>query len=167
MNSARRLTGRLVMTFLFLVIGVAVMNLPALIGRGRRRQVQFGISTTFADSVAVPAGTRAPDSAAVSAALERVMDPELDLSLVALGLVHELRVDSTGNVRVVLALTTPECPLSSVLGTQAMREMKKVAGVRRIDIKLDPGLEWDPGQLSPAAKEKFRRMFGDDSGTSR
>ena len=166
MSNARRLTGRLVMTFVLLAVGVLVMNLPILL-RHRRPVITVLVDGTLVDSVTVPAGMPAPDSAAVSAALERVMDPELDLSLVALGLVHELRVDSTGNVRVVLALTTPECPLVGVLGNQVMREMKKVAGVRRIEVKFDPRLEWNPGQLSPAAREKFRRMFGDDSGTGR
>jgi len=103
----------------------------------------------------------------VSAALERVVDPELDLNVVELGLIHELRVDSTGSVHVVLALTTPECPLVGVLGEQVMGEVKKTAGVRRIEVKLDPGLEWDPAQLNPEAREKFRRMFGDDASTRR
>ena len=78
-----------------------------------------------------------------------------------------MRIDSASDVRVVLALTTPECPLVGVLGNDVMREMKKVVGVRRIEVKLDPGLEWDPGQLSPAAREKSRRMFGDDPGAGR
>lgn len=142
------------------------MTLPSLL-RNRRLPASVLGPGVFRDSVVVPAGTPAPDSTAVSAALERVMDPELDLSVVALGLVHELRADSTGSVRVVLALTTPECPLVGVLGAQVMREIKRVAGVRRIEVKFDPRLDWSPGQLSPAAKEEFRRRFGRDSDTGR
>ena len=101
------------------------------------------------------------------AALSRVIDPEVDISIVDLGLVDSVRIDSSGSVSVLVALTTPECPLVSQLGGQAAKEVIAVPGVRRVEVRMDPTLPWDPSRLSPEAKELFRKRFGDGSGTGR
>lgn len=71
--------------------------------------------STFADSVPVRPGATVPDSSLLMAALGGVVDPELDLSIVELGLVESLAVDTAGNTRAVLILTTPECPFGPMI----------------------------------------------------
>ena len=163
MRSIRRLSLRLAVTVVLVGIGILVMNLPALLRHRNHTAISLASITTFADSGPGPAGVAAPDSAAVAKALGRAMDPELGLSVVELGLVHAQHVDSMGNVAVVLALTTAECPFGPQLVQSALRELKAVPGVRRIEVRLDPSLPWDPSQLSEQGRERFRQRFGDDS----
>jgi metal-sulfur cluster biosynthetic enzyme len=115
----------------------------------------------------VPRDSLPIDSARVMAALARVDDPELDFSIVDLGLVHESSVDSAGNVRVVMALTTPECPYGLTLAEDALQALKAVPGARRISLKLDPSIPWDPSRLYGKARERYDSLFRDDSAYNR
>jgi metal-sulfur cluster biosynthetic enzyme len=167
MRSVRRLSSRLVMTVALVGIGILVIGLPVLLRHRTTNAISLASVTTFVDSGPGLHGIAAPDSAAVARALDRVMDPELGLSVVELGLVHAQHVDSLGNVSVVLALPTSECPLGPQLAQSSLRELKAVQGVRRIQVRLDPSLPWDPSNLSEPARQKFRQLFGDDGGSGR
>jgi metal-sulfur cluster biosynthetic enzyme len=156
--SARQLTARLVVTILLVVIGILVMLLPYLL----RRQKLPGLNATtfFSDSAAVPPGIPPPESATVMAALNRVVDPEVGIGIGDLGLVNALAVDSAGNASATVILTVPECPFARQLGAQAVKEIIAVRGVRRVRVRLDPTLPWDPSHLSPEASELYRKRFG-------
>jgi len=166
-SSTRRLSLRLITTFVLVSIGILVMNLPALLRRQRVPAMGLNVPATFTDSARVPAGTPPPDSAAIVTALRRVLDPEIAISIVDLGLVHALHIDSSGGVSVTITLTTPECPYGRQLGAQAAREIKAVPGVRRVEVRMDPTIPWDPSRLSVEARERYRKRFTDDSGTGR
>ena len=158
MNTAWRLPLRLITTTALIAIGILVIILPSWLKHGR--VPALSAAATFTDSTVVPTGTPLPDSAAILSALGRVLDPEIGISIVNLGLVHALRVDSTGNVNVTIALTTPECPFGRQLGEQAVKEVLAVAGVRRVEIRMDPSIPWDPSRLTPEARELYRKRFG-------
>ena len=158
MSNAWRLPLRLITTILLIAIGILVILLPYLLKR--QKVPVLGAAATFTDSANVPAGTPPPDSAAVMAALSRVIDPEIGISIVDLGLVDSLHIDSSGTVSVAIALTTPECPLIGQLGRQMTKAVIAVPGTRRVLVRLDPTLPWDPSRLSPGAKELYRKRFG-------
>jgi metal-sulfur cluster biosynthetic enzyme len=164
--TARQLSLRIVVTAILVAIGILVVLLPSLLRRQRLPALALG-ATTFTDSADVPAGIPLPDSAAVMAALGRVIDPEIGISIVDLGLVNWLRIDSAGAVKVVIVLTVPGCPYVQDLGAQAAKEVLAVQGVRRVEVRMDPTLPWDPSRLSPEAKEQYRKRFGYDSGSGR
>jgi metal-sulfur cluster biosynthetic enzyme len=132
--------------------------LPSWLKHGRLPTL--AAATTFTDSTVVPPGTAPPDSAQVMAALSRVLDPEIGISIVDLGLVNSLHIDSSGTVHVAVALTTPECPVISQIGRQTAKEVVSVPGVRRVEVRMDPTLPWDPNRLTPKARELYRKRFG-------
>lgn len=160
MNNAWRLPLRLITTIILVAIGILIILLPSLLRRQRMSPLRLSAATTFTDSTVVPAGTPPPESAAVMAALSHVIDPEVGISVIDLGLVDSLHIDSLGNVSVILALTTPECPVVSQIGKQAASAVVAVPGVRKVRVQLDPSLPWDPSRLSRAARELYRKRFG-------
>ncbi len=145
-------------TVLLVGLGVVVMLLPSFIRGGRRLTVNP--FAPLADSGRVPTDSLGLDSARVTAALEQVDDPELHLSIVELGLVHSLKVDSARNVAVVLALTTPECPYGPNLAYSTLEAIKLVPGAEQISVRLDPNLPWDPARLSGRARARYDSLFG-------
>ncbi|MGA8208089.1 MAG: metal-sulfur cluster assembly factor [Candidatus Dormiibacterota bacterium] len=73
-------------------------------------------------------------------ALREVIDPELGLDIVSLGLVYGVTVDPDGDAVVSMTLTTPYCPLGPMLESQVHAATQFLPGIR--DVKVD--LIWDP-----------------------
>ena len=67
--------------------------------------------------------------------LEQVMDPELDRSIVDLGMVHDLELND-GVVRFTLALTTLACPLRGQMKQDAINRLMALDGVRDVEIDV-------------------------------
>jgi metal-sulfur cluster biosynthetic enzyme len=87
-------------------------------------------------------------SARVRQALREVVDPEIGLSVVELGLVRDLAVDEQG-ARLKMILTTPFCPYGPALieMTRAKAEQAAEVGTK---IELAPEM-WDPSMMEEGA----------------
>jgi serine O-acetyltransferase len=68
-------------------------------------------------------------------ALKEVIDPEVGISIVELGLVKEIDIEN-GDVEIRMVLTTPACPLAGYLVEQVRRRLRRVAGVKGIEVTL-------------------------------
>jgi metal-sulfur cluster biosynthetic enzyme len=89
-------------------------------------------------------------------ALQCVIDPEIGVNVVDLGLVYDLAIQG-GDVRVLLGITSPTCPLSEYLVETAERTIaSRAPGVSSVavEITLDP--PWAPEMMSDDA----RRLLG-------
>jgi Mrp family chromosome partitioning ATPase len=75
-----------------------------------------------------------PNESELIAALKTVNDPELDKSIVELGMVKDLVLDDTGKVSFTLALTTLACPLRNRMADQAKEALTRVAGVQSVEV---------------------------------
>jgi metal-sulfur cluster biosynthetic enzyme len=88
-------------------------------------------------------------------AMRSVIDPELGINVVDLGLVYSTEV-SDGDVRMVMTMTTPSCPLNSYIKETceaAIRENFPAARSVRIDIVWDP--KWSPAMMSDLARRQL------------
>jgi metal-sulfur cluster biosynthetic enzyme len=82
--------------------------------------------------------------------LDGVLDPELGLSVVALGLVYGIDV-TAGGVRVTMTLTTPGCPIHDVMLASVRRAVMAVPGVENVEVILAFDPPWTPDRMAPAA----------------
>ncbi len=89
-------------------------------------------------------------------ALKTVVDPELGVNVVDLGLVYEVSVDN-GKVFVAMTMTTPGCPLhESMAGMAEIAIRLRVPEVQ--DIVVD--LVWDPPWTPDRITDEGRRLLG-------
>jgi metal-sulfur cluster biosynthetic enzyme len=87
----------------------------------------------------------------VQDALTNVIDPELGLDFVELGLIYEVEVDS-GEVFVTFTLTSPGCPIGPQVSEQIEEFVSELDGVERVYPKMVFTPAWTPERMSEDAK---------------
>jgi metal-sulfur cluster biosynthetic enzyme len=93
----------------------------------------------------------APTVDDVTEALTNVIDPELGLDFVELGLVYDVEVQD-GDVTITFTLTTPACPIGPQV-TEQMREfVGELDGVDNVDARMVFTPPWTPELMSEEAK---------------
>ncbi len=88
-------------------------------------------------------------------ALKKVNDPELHINIVDLGLIYDARVGPSGEVKILMTLTFPGCPLGSIIHKEINEKIGKLSGVKKIDLKLTFDPPWDLTKVSEAAKAEL------------
>ena len=85
-------------------------------------------------------------------ALETVIDPELGVDLINLGLIYGVDLDESGKCTVEMTLTTMGCPLTDMLDADIKRALTTIDGITSVEIHLVWYPAWGPERLSRYAK---------------
>lgn len=88
--------------------------------------------------------------------LRRVIDPELGINIVDLGLIYDVRI-AGGDVRVKMTLTTPGCPMHDSLTRGAERVLRSLEGVESATVEVVWEPAWNPDMMTPDGK---KRLYG-------
>lgn len=88
--------------------------------------------------------------------LTEVMDPELNISIVDLGLVYDTKIIKN-RIKIIMTLTTIGCPLFSLIETQVKDKIMEL-GVKEDDISLE--LTFDPPWSMEKMSKKAKAMLG-------
>ncbi len=91
---------------------------------------------------------------AITSCLKNVIDPELGINVVDLGLIYNVLIDAN-KISVDMTLTTPGCPMAGMLAgsvEQAVRQAFEEADVE-VSLIWDP--PWTPDRLSEAARQQL------------
>ena len=82
----------------------------------------------------------------VMVALQGVLDPELGISIVDMGLIYEVEEDK-GAIDIDMTLTNPACPMAAVIVNSVEDAVSKVEGVKsvRVNLVFDP--PWTPERI--------------------
>jgi metal-sulfur cluster biosynthetic enzyme len=93
----------------------------------------------------------APEVDDVMEALENVIDPELGLDFVSLGLVYDVEVEGA-DVHITFTLTTPACPIGPQVTEQMKEFVGELEGVEKVFPKMVFTPAWSPEKMSDDAK---------------
>lgn len=96
------------------------------------------------------------DKQAVRQALREVMDPEVGVNILDLGLIYQVLVGDKGLVKVEMTMTTPACPLGSLITDNVRESLQHVPGVDDVEVTLVWDPPWSPGMMT----EEARRQLG-------
>jgi len=95
------------------------------------------------------------DTDAIFAALRQVIDPEIGMNVVDLGLVYEVE-NADGHVRVVMTMTTAACPLGESIAEEARRAIRRtVPGVASVCVGVVWSPPWQPSMMSASARSRL------------
>ena len=84
--------------------------------------------------------------------LKNIYDPEVPVNIYDLGLIYEVKSDKDGNVRILMTLTSPNCPVAESLPAQVREEVSFLKEVKEIDLELTFEPPWSHDMISEEAK---------------
>lgn len=88
----------------------------------------------------------------IIAALKTVYDPEIPVDIYELGLVYDVQISDDGDVKVVMTLTTPNCPVAETLPQEVKDKVAEVENVKSVDLELTFEPSWHKDMMSEEAK---------------
>lgn len=90
-------------------------------------------------------------------ALREVMDPEIPISLVDLGLIYDVRQDG-GSVEVDLTFTATACPCMAFIHYDIQDRLTREPGVERVTVNETWTPAWTKSRISPEGREALRKV---------
>jgi FeS assembly SUF system protein len=89
---------------------------------------------------------------AVIVVLKNIYDPEIPLNIYNLGLIYEIDIDEKFNVRILMTLTSANCPVAESLLAEVRQTIGNINGVNNAEVVLTFEPPWDQENLSDEAK---------------
>jgi metal-sulfur cluster biosynthetic enzyme len=97
----------------------------------------------------------------VRLALKKVIDPELGVNIVDLGLIYKISTSPKRQVHIVMTLTTPGCPLAGVFDGMVRDALNSIQGLdTKDDVTID--LTFDPPWITDMMDPETRAQLGFD-----
>jgi len=84
--------------------------------------------------------------------LKDIYDPEIPVNIYEIGLIYEIQIEDDSTVKIVMTLTTPNCPVAESLPSEVRQRIKEIEGVKDVDLELTFEPPWTMEMLSPEAR---------------
>ena len=88
----------------------------------------------------------------VTEALKTVNDPELGIDIYNLGLVYEVEVNESNDVKVDFTLTTMGCPIAPMIEDEIKQATAGIEGIGEVTAELVMYPPWSPEKMTPMAR---------------
>ena len=84
--------------------------------------------------------------------IKTIFDPEIPVDIYELGLIYDILINENFDVKIIMTLTTPNCPVAETLPVDVEEKVKAVAGVKsaKVEITFEP--PWSQELMSDEAK---------------
>jgi FeS assembly SUF system protein len=84
--------------------------------------------------------------------IKTCFDPEIPVDIWELGLIYELELNEENDLRVVMTLTSPNCPVAESLPADVKNKLQLVPDVKSVDLKLTFEPPWEKEMMSEVAQ---------------
>ena len=84
--------------------------------------------------------------------LKTIYDPEIPVDIYELGLIYDVQISDEGEAKVLMTLTTPNCPVAESLPMEVEEKVGEIEGIikSKVEITFEP--EWEKDMMSEEAK---------------
>ncbi|MED3553579.1 metal-sulfur cluster assembly factor [Cytobacillus praedii] len=89
--------------------------------------------------------------------LKRVMDPELNINVVDLGLIYDIEFPEEDAVYVTMTLTTPGCPLHDSITSGVRYCLEEMEEISKVEVNLVWEPAWSPEKMTPDGLKQIGR----------
>ena len=84
--------------------------------------------------------------------IKTIFDPENQVDIYELGLIYDIMVNENFDVKILMTLTTPNCPVAETLPVDVEEKVKTVQGVKDVEVEITFEPPWSQDLMSDEAK---------------
>ena len=84
--------------------------------------------------------------------IRKIYDPEIPVNIYELGLIYDVKVENENTAKIIMTLTSPNCPVAESLPKEVKDIAMQVEGIEKVDLDLVFEPPWDKSMMSEAAK---------------
>ena len=84
--------------------------------------------------------------------LKTIYDPEIPLDIYELGRSYDVQISDEGEAKVLMTLTTPNCPVAESLPMEVEEKVGEVEGITKSKVEITFEPEWEKDMMSEEAK---------------
>jgi FeS assembly SUF system protein len=84
--------------------------------------------------------------------IRKIYDPEIPVNIYELGLIYDVKVENNNTAKIIMTLTSPNCPVAESLPKEVKDSAMQVEGIEKVDLDLVFEPPWDKSMMSEAAK---------------
>lgn len=90
--------------------------------------------------------------------LHSVYDPEIPVDIYELGLIYEINISATNDVKIIMTLTSPACPVAETLPVEVKNKLEGIEGIKSADVEITFEPTWTQEMMSDVAKVELGFM---------
>jgi len=84
--------------------------------------------------------------------LKTVFDPEIPVDIYELGLIYDVMINEDRDVKILMTLTTPNCPVAETLPVDVEDKVKTIKGTKSVEVEITFDPPWSQDLMSEEAK---------------
>ena len=84
--------------------------------------------------------------------LHTIYDPEIPVDIYELGLIYDVQISDEGEAKVLMTLTTPNCPVAESLPMEVEEKVGEIEGITKSKVEITFEPEWEKDMMSEEAK---------------
>ncbi len=84
--------------------------------------------------------------------IKEIYDPEIPVNIYDLGLIYDVEVDNKENIRIVMTLTSPNCPVAESLPLEVETKVKEATDAKNVSVEVVFEPAWNKDMMSEEAK---------------
>jgi len=84
--------------------------------------------------------------------LRSIYDPEIPVDIYELGLIYDVQVSDQGGVKILMTLTSPNCPVAESLPAEVREKTRSLDAVKEVEVELTFDPPWNKDMMSEEAK---------------
>ncbi len=88
----------------------------------------------------------------IVAAVKTIYDPEIPVDIYELGLIYDVLVNEDNEVKILMTLTSPNCPVAETLPVEVEEKVKSIDAVKDAEVEITFDPPWTQELMSEAAK---------------
>ena len=82
----------------------------------------------------------------------KIYDPEIPVNIYELGLIYDVKIENDNTAKIIMTLTSPNCPVAESLPQEVKDSAMQVEGIEKVDLDLVFEPPWEKSMMSEAAK---------------